>query len=280
MGLKPLDLAEWIDIGADFEEQLQQKMKLLTQRYDDVFASLPGSEPAQQEVLDLLVNHLLDHFPQHYQQQKDVLINRITGQSWERSDFTENPLDLAGRLVQEDLCLMLPGETGYWLAAASVCFPSRWYMPEKLGRPVAEIHQPVPDYDRKLERPVNQLFDRLQPGYPGYRFNWSLVDSPDLFLQSGHNQTTSSPITAENAGEKLWLRTERQTLRRLSISNGILFTIRTSIHPLHTVVTDSSIAQNLAAAIQQMSPEMLQYKSLLPFRVALLSYLTRQSLRQ
>jgi hypothetical protein len=273
LGLKPLPLETWIDIGEDFVEQLTRKSELLEQHYDEVFASLPGSQSAQQEVLDLLVAHLLHYFPQHYQQQGEWLINQMTGQRWCRADFAE-PLDLAARLVQEDLCLMLPSD-GYRLSAASVCFPSRWRLAEKIGLPVSAIHQPVPDYDQKLERPVDQFFERLKPDYPGYRLNWSLVDSPELFLQSGHGRTTPICITAENAGKQLWLRIERQTLRRLSISNGILFTIRTRIHSLSSLTADPIIAKDLAAAIQKMPPQMQQYKSILPFRSALLEYLRR-----
>lgn len=278
MGLQPLLLEDWIELGPDWAEQLQQKDELLTQRYSEVFASLPGSEAAQQEVLDLLVTHLLQYFPQHYQQQDDWLINISTGQRWCCSEFADQPLDLAGRLVQEDLCLLLPSEAGYQLAAASVCFPSRWSMPEKLGRPVAEIHQPVPGYDRKLARPVNQVFQRLQPAYSGYRFNWSIVDSPALFLSPTIHSTENSAlihptITAQNAGEQLWLRIERQTLRRLSASDGILFTIRTSIYPLIEIVAYPTVAGNLAAILRQMPSEMQQYKSILPFRDVLLNYL-------
>lgn len=279
MGLKPLSLETWIDIGSDFVDQLTQKAELLAQHYSEVFACLPGSEAAQQEVLDLVVTHLLHYFPQHYQQQGDAIINQTTGQRWQTIDFSTHPLELAARLVQEDLCLMLPSEVGYGLAAAAVCFPSRWQMSEKMGRPLSEIHQPVPQYDAKLARPVDQLFQRLQFAYPSYRYNWSLVDSPELFLPAGHHQepaSTAPTITAENAGERLWLRIERQTLRRLSISNGILFTIRTAIHPLYTVMANPVAAQNLTAMLQQMPLDTLRYKSILPFHTELLKYLERQ----
>jgi hypothetical protein len=284
IGLKPLPLDIWIDIGPDYSEQLRRKAELLAQQHDQVFASLPQTHAAQQEVLDLLIEHLLHYFPQHYQQQGDWLINRITEQRWNRHELQHElqPLDLAARLVQEDFCLMLPGPTGYVLSAASVCFPSRWQLSEKIGRPMSAIHQPVPDYDRKLERPVNHLFQRLQPGCSGYRLNWSLVDSPELFLPSGHGQINHSnhitdhitaELTAENIGEELWLRVERQTLRRLAINNSILFMIRTKIYPLHSLVSDPDIAHNLSVVVQTMSPDMQQYKSILPFRAALLEYL-------
>lgn len=144
MGLKPLSLPDWIEIGADALEQLTLKMQLLRDRPDDVFGSLPGSEAAQQEVFNLLIDHLLRYFPQHYQQQGDLIYHRITKQVWRISDF-DAPLDLAGRLIQEDLCLMLP-QNNYCLAAASLCFPSRWRLQEKL------CHSRNADRDETLQK--------------------------------------------------------------------------------------------------------------------------------
>jgi hypothetical protein len=71
MGLKPLQLSDWIEIDEHFAHQLTLKTQLLSQRYSDVFASISGSEEGQQEVLDLLLAHLLQYFPQYYQRQGD-----------------------------------------------------------------------------------------------------------------------------------------------------------------------------------------------------------------
>lgn len=275
IGLQSLNVADWIEIDADFADQLALKQNLLTDRYAEVFTSLPGSEPAQQEVLEQLVAHLLQYFPRHYQQQGHVLENLKTDQRWNLLDFAAQPLDLAGRLVQEDLCLLLPDSEGYRLAAASVCFPSRWSLAEKIGQPLGQIHAPVPGYDRQLRHPVDQLFAKLKPDYPGYRFNWGIVDSPQLFLPPAVSSSEESPpITAENAGHRLWVRVERQTLRRFSIHNSVLFTIRTYVYPIHTLVTDRSTTSSLLAAIQQIPEAMQRYKNLLCIRPALLQYLT------
>ncbi|HEY9644259.1 MAG TPA: DUF3445 domain-containing protein [Coleofasciculaceae cyanobacterium] len=275
IGLKPLALADWIQIGEDHVEQLQVKQQLLRDRPTEVFASLPGSATAQQEVLDLLIPHLLHYFPQHYQQQGDRIINRQTEQHWRIADFAANPLDLAGRLVQEDLCVMLPSDRGYLLSAASVCFPSRWRLHEKLGKPTTQIHQPIPGYAEKLAHPVDQFFDRLKPDYPVYRLNWSIADSPDLFLVEG-SSALNPEITAENAGDRLWVRVERQTLRRLP-SNGILFTIRTHRYSVSEIVADPQVAQGLADAIKAMPTAMQRYKSLISIQPALLAYLDRRA---
>lgn len=287
MGLKPLPLQNWIEIDDAFTAELTLKSALLAHCYQDVFAALPHTQAAQQEALHLLIDHLLQHFPLIYQAQKKgtssgidnlKIDNLKTAQSWNLEDFSQAPLDLAARLVQEDLCLMLPDlmlpNKGYRLAAASVCFPLRWSLKEKLGQPLSQIHQRVPDYPQRLTRHVDNMFDRLKENSPALRFNWSLVDSPELHLAQNKQITQFNPaISADNAGASLWLRVEKQTLRRLPISRGILFTIRTFVYPLEKVTERPTVAAELAKAVQSLKLEMQIYKNLLPFRQALMSYL-------
>ncbi|MEM1251652.1 MAG: DUF3445 domain-containing protein [Cyanobacteria bacterium P01_H01_bin.21] len=276
IGLKPLSLEDWLDIDEEFERQLRHKSGLLDHRYDDVFVALPDTQAAQKEVLELLSDHLVTHFPEIYHSVNEGIHNLQTQQTWSFTEFAESPLNLAGRLVQEDLCILLPGETGYVLSAASVCFPLRWRLREKLGQPLGQIHQRVPDYGNRLERPVDNVFARLRQGFPGLRFNWSIVDSPELFLDQEKLATGfNGAIAPNNAGQRLWLRVERQTLRRLPISGGVLFTIRTYVDPLDQIATDPEVAAQLFHAVQSLQPEMQVYKNLLPFREALLTYLDR-----
>ncbi|MEL6260066.1 MAG: DUF3445 domain-containing protein [Cyanobacteria bacterium J06626_6] len=295
MGLKPLALKDWIEIGPNFNSQLALKAQLLKQRYDDVFIDIGNTHLAQQEVRSLLTTHLLTHYPQIYQplgiekgsdRTPTGIYNAKTQQTLHFSDFESAPLELAARLVQEDLCILLPAPEPstnpasatelqtYHLAAASVCFPLRWSLREKMGKSVANIHQPVPEYPKRLARPVDTLFSRLRGDAPSLRFNWSVVDSPELHLIQKRKITHINPyITTENIANRLWLRVEKQTLRRLPISQGILFTIRTFIYPIATVTADPNVAKQLAQAILQLQPEVQSYKNLLPIKQTLLSYL-------
>lgn len=60
------------------------------------------------------------------------------------------------------------------------------------------------------------MFSRLRADFPSLRFNWSLVDSPDLYLSQDQQITELDPtITADNAGQTLWLRVERALLNYL-----------------------------------------------------------------
>ena len=276
LGLKPLKLADWIEIDDQFVPYLQRKTELLETNYSEVFASLPGTQIAQQEVLNLLLEHLLQQFPQQYDRTSESITTKATHQTWKITDFAQ-PLDLAGRLVQEDLCLMQPSDRGYILAAASLYFPLRWRLLEKLGRSLMQIHQPVPEYSEELRNPVDRLFDRLKVDRPVSRSNWSIVDTPELHL--GHqSHSDTAPLEHTPSGESLWIRVERQTLRRLTQSCCILFTIRTYRYPLAILRNYPDSAIELSTIVQQLSPEMQRYKNLLPIRETLLT--TLQQMKQ
>ena len=137
--------------------------------------------------------------------------------------------------MQEDLCLIEasspPG--GPRLTAAVLCFPSRWRLHEKLGRPLAEVHGNVPCYGDRLARPVDRFMAHVRPGHIAARLNWSVMDDPTLFQPTGKWRTAHDPsITEQNAGERLFLRVERQTLRRLPASHAMVFGIRVHVYPL------------------------------------------------
>lgn len=275
MGLKPLKEEDWIEIDDHFIHELSLKQQLFTQQYEDVFASLPDSLAGQQEVLALLLDYLPKRYPEIYQVTEKTIKNLATGEVWYIWDFANNPLDLAGRLVQEDLLLLLPNEdNNYCLVAGSLCFPLRWKIQEKLGRSLAAIHDPVPGYQHQLEKPVDHFFERLKENYPVWRLNWGLVDTPELFVppEKSTNQL-NIPLTVDNAGDVLWLRVERQTLRRLPKTNGVLFTIKTYIYPLNILEDKPEISQGLVLTLQQMPETTQLYKNIAPVREVVLQYL-------
>jgi dimethylamine monooxygenase subunit A len=269
LGLKSLKLEDWIEIDDQFVPYLKRKTELFETNHSEVFASLEGSEIAQREVLDRLLAHLLLRFPDLYERMDDQITVRATGQTWRISEF-EQPLDLAGRLVQEDLCVMQKHENRYFLTAASLCFPLRWRLLEKLGRPLVEIHQPVPEYPEKLERPIDQFFDRLRPEYPAVRLNWSIVDTPELFL--GYQSHSDN---SEKTLDKLWIRVERQTVRRFD--HSILFAIRTYRYPIAILKDYPEFAKGLVEIVRSLSPEMQLYKNIQPIRAVLLTFLDQIS---
>lgn len=277
IGLQPLDPADWILPDARFAEVLALKARLHGERLHEVFDALPESLPAQAEVLALLGAHLPQRFPETYRRDGAGIRVRPHGGRVALGPAATPALLRAGELVQEDLCLMQPGPQGYRLTAASLCSPSVWRLAEKLGQPLDLIHATVPGYAAQLAPRVNRIFDNLKPDLPVWRTNWSLPTAPDFFLPDSHG-AGGEDITPGTAGERVFLRTERQTLRRLPETAAILFTIKTEIHPAAALAGEPALAGALARAVRSMPPEMLDYKAIGPFREALLGYLDSLSL--
>jgi hypothetical protein len=280
MGLTPLDLHDWIEPDAHMAVDLAEKERLLRERHGEVFIALPEAADSSAEVLELLTSYLPERFPTLYRRVGRQIENRVTRQHWQVTQHGLHPLDLAGRLVQEDLCLMQPAadRAQYRLVGASVCFPTRWRLAEKMGQSLSAIHLPVPDYAAQLDATMDRLFSRLKVERPVCRLNWGLVDNPTLFQPSGHGRRDhNAAITAHNAGDRLWLRMERQTLRRLPRTGDILFTIRIYVQPLCEVAAHPERAAHLATAMRALPPHMRGYKSLYPFMEAALQWLDQMA---
>jgi len=276
MGLMPLELKDWIEPDAQCAAELKEKERLLTERHVEVFAALPEANPGSAETLALLVEHLPSRFPELYKRSGDRLNNLVTGQQWQIHNTPLHPLDLAGRLIQEDLCLMQrqAHTQVYHLVGASLCFPTRWRLADKIGKPLNTIHAPIPGYAEQLATTMDKFFDRLKVGRPVWRLNWALMDDPTLF-QPTRSSRKRADITPENAGDSIWLRIERQTLRRLPQTRDILFTIRVYVRPLAHLATQPDRAAQFAAALRALPPAMRRYKNLPPFLDASLAWLDR-----
>lgn len=277
MGLMALKAEAWIEIDRHYDRYLAEKRRLLSERPEEVFAALPEAEAASSELLALLAAHLATVFPDRFRREDGSLVHLRRGERFDL-DGDLHPLDLAGRLVQEDFCLMQPGSEGYRLTAASLCFPTRWRLHDKFGHPMARIHRPVPFYGERLERPVDRFFERMKPDKPVWRLNWSLTDDSELFQPTGHSRPDADlGISSDNAGTRVFFRVERQTLRRLPASGAICFGIRVYQNPLSDIEGEPGLAARLAAAVRQLPEEVLFYKSIKVFQAPLLAYLDRIS---
>lgn len=274
MGLTTVPISEWFEIDALYTVEIAERRRLLAADRHAMFGVTPGAEAACAETLASVMAHLTAHYPDWFQCDNGVLRYHLTGEVWDIA--AHDPLELAGRLVQEDLCVIEASPEGPRLSAAVLCFPSRWRLHEKLGRPLALVHEAVPFYAERLARPVDRFMARVGTGAVSARLNWSVLDDAALFQPSGKWREAHDPsVTPENAGERLFLRVERQTLRRLPVTGAILFGIRVHVYPM-TRVAETGGAAVLAAAIRALPAATAHYKSLPAFQAALLDWLDRQ----
>lgn len=150
-------------------------------------------------------------------------------------------LDIQGALpdaalaTHEDLCLLTKrdGEEVYRLIGAAVAWPSDWYPAEKIGLPLRALHAPIAGYEEQLATGVDRFMETLRPGPIYARCNWFIAATGERrWLPGRPPQEAFANVTPENAGEMLFVRSERQTLRRLPQTGAILFTIGIYVEPL------------------------------------------------
>jgi dimethylamine monooxygenase subunit A len=301
IGLKPLDPATWIEVDSNLALYLAEKHRLYNEETTNVLVAERGTEAAQQEVLDMLVEHLPKHFPEIYQHTDSSIrlqpsLPRHPGEGRDpampqaasfvvkldpglrRDDgVVGGALAAAGLLVQEDLVLMRHSPKGWRLVAASLCFPSAWNLHEKFGKPLQDIHQPVPGFGEGTRNAslIDRMFDNLRVEQPVIRWNWSLYGDARLYHPATDNKMKNrfgdGPITG-----KVIMRLERQTLRKLPKTGDILFTIRIHNNPLEVLETHAdgkALARSIATQVANLTDSEIHYKGLVGERDRLLQRL-------
>jgi hypothetical protein len=268
---------------ARYRGEVRLRERLLADDHDDRYRGGPGTEPAQWEVVALLLRDLARHYPRFMSLGEDgdrwtwetrMLGGRATFRFGDRGSLPREPLDWVGRQVVEDL-IVLSGDAaaGFPLIAGQLCFPNDWSLLDKLGRPLLGVHAPVPGFAREVGEATLRLLERLRPGRPVWRANWAIRATDSLDLSPGAGPVPVEHVEAANAGETLFVRVERQTLCRLPETGAILFTIHTRSQPLGVVAGEPERARRLLEAIRSMPPEMARYKGITPLQDALIAYL-------
>lgn len=265
IGTRPLDPADWLEPDGALAAQLAEKARLLRDRPEAVFAEEAGSRPAQAELLATLSAYLPQRFPALWAALPGGIGLRESGEIVPVGG-PEPPLRTAARLVQDDLLLLERSAEGWRLVAGCLCFPSSWVLSEKMGQRLDAIHDPVPGFGpgTRQAQIMARMFDALRPETPLIRWNFSLYGDDRLFhpdvLGPGEARFGTGPRAAP-----VFLRVERQTLRKLPSSGAIAFAIRISLDPLERLerhAEGARIAGALADQIGALTPEQLDYKGL------------------
>lgn len=253
LGTFPVDVANWLPLDAETGLTIELKKKLLATRRDEVAALRPGGEAAAEEAA-----HLVSQWA-----------------GVELSSTGINALVEASLLVADDLAVLQPvksadGNEKLLLTAAVVCCPSRWTLVEKMGHDMLAVHAPVAKYAEHVGAAVDNYFQRITVEKPVWRSNWIIQDHPALF------QPVIPPGPLLENPQDLWIRMERQTLRRLPETGGILFTIRGYQQPLPEYLSRSKdIASNLRVLLERLPDDVAQYKSVYYYRPKILAWINQ-----
>ena len=239
IGLKPIGEAAWLEGGET--DPAARKDPLFATCREIVWGETARSLAGQEEVLRL--------------------IDGTLGPATHASDLP--PLFAAARRTPDDLVLMEKHDGAWRVSALSLCAPTFFSAHDVLGRSLAEIHGPVHGFAERFLARVERIFEGLRPGLILERRNWSLVNSDQSFTPDpAPIRARISAIEPAHAGSELFVRVERQTLRRLPQTGGALFTIRVWLHPLDALLDDPPRLAAFARAWRAATADFRDYKRL------------------
>ena len=252
--------------------QMTEKNRLLDTRRQEVFALQEQAEAAASEAA-MLINNIAAipdaaHQPDQPKDKAPLL----------RSEQASSQFLSACRLIPEDILLVVPEkgasqrQTEWRLRGATLAFPSHWLLADKMGKTLAELHSPVPEFSQRLARPVNRFFDAMQPAHISWRQNWSMQTDDRLFAPD-RERINLEKLTRQQAGSHIFIRIETQHFYKLPISGAVIFAIRTSLAPLSFWHDNPAPIAALASQIDQLSENMQEYKAIDKLRPALHNWL-------
>ena len=155
--------------AAHYIHEIEAKRKLLLQDHRYYYRSLPGTTTAQWDVLDATLTSLAGAFPQQFTLYKDGNNRHWINKPLQEEHFfvfgddttlPYEPLDWAGRQVQEDL-VILSNDSNATLIAGQLCFANGWSLDDKFNKTFLGIHQPAPKMIEPTMQSAQKLMEKI-----------------------------------------------------------------------------------------------------------------------
>lgn len=252
----------WLEVSADpaYANMMAYRREVVQQQRDLAIVEDEASRGAQLELLTLVVEHLSMQLPERFavvgEGEEQRVQSLAEGLEWRLADYADRPLELVGSLIQEDVCIMreeVQADGTYrHIFVAGVVMDS--FDPvAKHMLPMLELHDPVPQYAPDLHESMGRVFATLRK--PVWRANFSVAEWQG-------QEDTVDPST-ETLLERLYLKVEYETLRRLSNNNKYLvFTIRAHMDPIISLASVPLAAAALAEDLQTLPEALLEYRGI------------------
>ena len=152
MGLRSMDWADWIELDNEYLRYHAEKVRRTGERGDRCCRTDWSDTRAVDGAFELLEGfcvYLPQRYPGIFEGTENGMVNRVTGDVFDvrpgvcsvnRGEKVD-PMQLAARMVQDDLAIMFEGADGqYYLQAGAILLPGFWRLEDKWKRPLSEIH--------------------------------------------------------------------------------------------------------------------------------------------
>ena len=143
----------WLELENTYVKRIKQRQDLFVKHGDRVLNSLPGSELACKELMEMSLQFLCARYPHYFRLDEDKMVFYNGILSTESDLKTTSPLNVLLDNVPEDFAIMLrDSQTGfYFFRAGVICSSLGWDLGTKIGMQLHEVHAPIPNYKEKMQ---------------------------------------------------------------------------------------------------------------------------------
>ncbi|KXG49708.1 Protein of unknown function DUF3445 [Penicillium griseofulvum] len=263
MSLSKLETDWWIELENTYKSRIAQRKELYVKNGKEVLDSMPGSELACKELMEMVLQFICARYPQYFTLiDKRVLQNKIL--STEQDVTAKPPLEVLLDNVPEDFAIMLRDDKKgfYFLRAAVICSALGWNVGSKIGKQLHEIHEPIPDYKEKMQFSMDRYFTKMPTEKPIQRGSWGLEIGQPLYMPPGdpeilHRLSQRADLTIDECH----LRVDWQTLRRLPLSGAVVFNFKAVFTPITEFRDEPGVPDLVMKIVTEGKKNLMDYKS-------------------
>ncbi|KAM3417068.1 hypothetical protein BST61_g8645 [Cercospora zeina] len=263
MSITKMEPDWWLELNSEYADTVKWRVQTFEKHGATVLQTLPGSEVATQELMEMCLQFLCARYPHYFHLDQETMTfhNHILSS---QTDLTSTPpMQVLLHHVPEDFAIMLrdPVTGLYTFRSGMIMSSLGWSLGTKIGLQLSEIHKPVPDYKEKMEFSMDRYFSKQPTDKPIQRGSWGLeVDRP-LFMPPGDPHSLfRGAQNAEHSIDRMHLRVDWQTLRRLPLSGAIVFNFKGLFTPVTEFRDERYIPSLVLKMLKEAKENIMEYK--------------------
>ncbi|KAF3910884.1 hypothetical protein ABW20_dc0107314 [Dactylellina cionopaga] len=270
MALMKMEPDWWLELESTYVTRLAQRKKLYDEHRQRIITvvseEIDGNGTialAWRELKEMIIQFLCARYPKYFSLdlQKMVFYNRILDRRFELEEV--DSVKFIFENVPEEFAIMsLDEKTGKYVNRGGIiCSAIGFDIAGVVGKELGQIHAGVPDYKEKMGMSMDRFFSKMSTNKPIQRGSWDIVPGEPLFVESGPElvriKSTQNPHLKE---EDLTLRVDWQTLRRLPLSNAIVFNYKALFTPLRELEDEPGVPALVEKVLKEGNRSILKYK--------------------
>ncbi|EME84710.1 uncharacterized protein MYCFIDRAFT_42017 [Pseudocercospora fijiensis CIRAD86] len=253
----------WLELDRDYRETIRLREELFEKHGPAVIQTLPGSEMAAKELMEMCLQFLCARYPHYFSLDAANLVLRNRVLDTQTDLQSTPPMQVLLHNIPEDFAIMIRDpETGIYSFRGGIIMSSLgWTLGSKIGLKLHEIHAPIPDYKEKMQFSMDRYFSKKPTEKPIQRGSWGLEIDKPLFMPPGDpRELHRESQNPEHGIDRIHLRVDWQTLRRLPLSGAVVFNFKALFTPVTEFRDEPYVPSLVLKVLREGKKNLMEYK--------------------